>query len=133
VIKKHAGRCLVGVLRRVLGGKPEQVQEQLAKTKTGEQINTAYIERLNATFRAAMTTLTRRGRRLAHQDEVLHRGRYLTGCVYNFCSEHRSLRLRQEQGRKWHHRSPARAAGWTDHVWSIHELLEFRPASPLHG
>jgi len=133
VIKKHSGRCLVEVIRRVLWGKPEQVQEQLARTKTGEKINTSYIERLNATFRAAMTTLTRRGRRLAHQDDVLERGMCLTGCVYNFCSEHRSLRLRQERGPKYLQRTPAMAAGWTDHVWSIRELLGFRPGSALHG
>ena len=133
VIKKHSGRCLVGVVRRVLWGSAEQVQEQLTKTGSGRQINTSYIERLNATFRAAMATLTRRGRRLAHQAEGLEQGLYLTGCVYNFCSEHRSLRLPQEQGKKWRQRTPAMAAGWTDHVWSIHELLAFKPPIPLHG
>jgi transposase-like protein len=133
VIKKHSGRCLKEVVRRVVWGRAEQIQEQLHKTRTGEQINTSYIERLNATFRAAMATLTRRGRRLAHQDERLQRGMYLTGCVYNFCSPHRSLRLQQQQGKKWLLRTPAMAAGWADHVWSIRELLEFCPVSALHG
>ena len=133
VIKKHSGRRLVEVIRRVLWGSAEQVQGQLQKTQTGQQINTSYIERLNATFRAAMAALTRRGRRLLHREEVLESGMYLTGCVYNFCSEHRSLRLRQEQGNKWLLRTPAMAAGWSDHVWSIRELLEFRPFSALHG
>jgi transposase-like protein len=133
VVKKHSGRRLVEVVRRVLWGSQEQIEEQLHKTNTGEQINTSYIERLNATFRAAMAGLTRRGRRLLRQEEVLEKGMYLTGCVYNFCSEHQSLRLRQEQGPKWLQRTPAMAAGWTDHVWSIRELLEFRPAPPLHG
>jgi transposase-like protein len=133
VIKKHSGRHLVEVVRRVLWGKQEQVQQQLARTNTGAQINTSYIERLNATFRAAMATLTRRGRRLVHQEEVLKKGMYLTGCVYNFCSAHRSLRLKQEHGKKWLSRTPAMAAGWTDHVWSIREFLEFRPVSALHG
>ena len=133
VIKKHSGRRLVGVVRRVLWGSAEQVQGQLHETRTGEQINTSYIERLNATFRACMAALTRRGRRLVHQEEMLEKGMYLVGCVYNFCCEHRSLRLRREQGKKWLQRTPAMAAGWTDHVWSIRELLEFRPAPPLHG
>jgi transposase-like protein len=133
VIKKHSGRCLVGVARRVLWGSAEQAQEQLTKTGTGKQINTSYIERLNATFRAAMAALTRRGRRLAHQEEGLEKGMYLTGCVYNFCSGHRSLRLPQAQGKKWLQRTPAMAAGWTDHAWSIHELLSFKPPIPLHG
>jgi len=133
VIKKHAGRRLVDVARRVLWGSAEQINEQIEKTNTGKQINTSYIERLNATFRAAMAALTRRGRRLVRQEEVLEKGMYLTGCVYNFCSSHRSLRLRQEQGPKWLQRTPAMAAGWTDHLWSIRQLLEFRPLPPLHG
>lgn len=133
VIKEHSGRRLIGVVRRVLWGSAEPIDEQLRKTQTGQQINTSYIERLNATFRAAMASLTRRGRRLLRQEEVLEQGMYLTGCVYNFCWEHKSLRLRQEQGPKWLQRTPAMAAGWTDHVWSIRELLEFRPAPALHG
>ncbi|MGL4552867.1 MAG: hypothetical protein ACRC33_16950 [Gemmataceae bacterium] len=99
---------------------------QLAATGTGRQINTSYIERLNATFRACLAGLTRRGRRLVKDEKVLETGMYLVGCVYNFCSEHRSLRVRQAEGKKWRERTPAMAAGWTDRVWSIRELLSFR-------
>jgi transposase-like protein len=133
VIKKHSGRRLLEVIRRVLWGSQQDIDEQLAKTTTGKHINTSYIERINATFRSAMAALTRRGRRLVHQDETLERSMYLTGCVYNFCSAHRSLRLPQKHGKKWLPRTPAMAAGWTDHVWSIRELLEFRPGIALHG
>jgi len=133
VIKQHSGRRLVAVVRRVLWGSTAQVQEQLRQTQTGTKINTAYIERINATFRAAMVALTRRGRRLMHDEDLLEKGMYLVGCVYNFCWPHRSLRLRQEQGKKWQERTPAMAAGWTDHVWSVEELLSFRLPLPLHG
>lgn len=133
VIKRHSGRCLVEVVRRVRWGTAEQIQGQLRQTKTGQQINTSYIERLNATFRAALAALTRRGRRLVHGPAVLEKGMYLVGCVYNLCSAHRSLRLRQEQGKKWQERTPAMAAGWADHVWSIEELLSFKPPMPLHA
>jgi transposase-like protein len=133
VIKRHSGRRLVDVTRRVLWGTLEQILGLLRQTQTGQQINTSYIERLNATFRVAMAALTRRGRRLVRSTAVLENGMYLVGCVYNFCSEHRSLRLRQEKGKKWQQRTPAMAAGWTDHVWSIRELLSFKPPMPLHG
>lgn len=126
VIKSYSGRHLSDVVRRVLWGSTEQVMGQLEKTRTGKQINTSYIERLNATFRASMAALTRRGRRLVKDEEVLEKGMYLVGCVYNFCNEHRSLRVEQKQGKKWLTRTPAMAAGWTDHVWSIRELLSFR-------
>ena len=127
VIKSYSGRRLSDVVRRVLWGSQEQVMGQLEKTKTGKQINTSYIERLNATFRACLAGLTRRGRRLVKDEEVLEKGMYLVGCTYNFCSPHRSLRVEQKQGKKkWLQRTPAMAAGWTDHVWSIRELLSFR-------
>lgn len=133
VIKSYSGRRLKDVCRRVVWGSAETVEQQLQRTDTGKQINTAYIERLNATFRACLTTLVRRGRALAHHEETLEKGMYLVGCVYNFCATHRSLRLRQEQSKKWLQRTPAMAAGWTDHVWSIEELLSFRPPLPFHG
>jgi transposase-like protein len=126
VIKSYSGRRLRDVVRRVLWGSAEQVIGQLEKTKTGRQINTSYIERLNATFRACLAGLTRRGRRLLKDEQVLEKGMYLVGCVYNFCKAHRSLRVAQTQGKKWQQRTPAMAAGWTDHVWSIRELLSFR-------
>jgi transposase-like protein len=126
VIKSYSGRHLSGVVRRVLWGSEEQVMGQLQKTKTGKQINTSYIERLNATFRACLAGLTRRGRRLVKDEEVLEKGMYLVGCTYNFCKAHHSLRVEQKQGKKWLQRTPAMAAGWTNHVWSIRELLSFR-------
>jgi hypothetical protein len=133
VIKKCSGRRLKEVVRRVVWGSLKKIQEQLHKTGTGKQINTSYIERLNATFRSGLAWLTRRGRRLVHRQETLEKGMYLVGCVYNFCKAHRSLRLRQEQGKKWRQRTPAMAAGWTDHVWSVQELLSFRPRLLLHA
>jgi transposase-like protein len=133
VIKKHSGRKLVEVIRRVLWGRPKQIHKQLHQTKTGQQINTAYIERLNATFRACLATLTRRGRRLVHEEAGLEKGMYLVGCVYNFCTVHRSLRVEQQAGKKWQQRTPAMAAGWADHVWSVPELLAFKPPMLIHG
>src|SRR5262249_28909919 len=132
VIKRCSGRRLREVVRRVVWGSVEQIQGQLHQTQTGQQINTSYIERLNARFRSCLAGLTRRGRRLAHRQETLEKGMYLVGCVYNFCKGHRSLRQAQAQGKKWQERTPAMAAGWTDHVWSVQELLSFRVLQPLH-
>jgi hypothetical protein len=126
VVKSYSGRRPSDVVRRVVWGRLEQVMAQLARTATGEQINTSYIERLNATFRSMLAGLTRRGRRQVKDEGSLSGGMYLVGCVYNFCSVPRSLRQRQERGNKWLQRTPAMAAGWTDRVWSIRELLSFR-------
>ncbi len=130
VVKRRVGPCLKEVVRRVVWGTLEQVMGQLAGTKTGEVINTSYIERLNATFRACLAGLTRRGRRQVRDEGVLERGMFLVGCVYNLCTEHRSLRVRQAEGKKWLERTPAMAAGWAGRAWSIRDLLTFRV---LHG
>jgi hypothetical protein len=43
---------------------------------------------------------------------------------YNFCWAVRTLRERGPDG-KWQPRTPAMAAGLTDHVWSLREWLTF--------
>jgi transposase-like protein len=134
VVKKHSGRRLVEVVRRVIWGSAGRIGRVLKRTGTGRQINTSYIERINATFRSRLASLVRRGRGLAHKVETLALGMYLVGCVYNFCTEHRSLRLPAANGKtKWLGRTPAMAAHWTDHLWSVRELLAFRPPMLFHG
>ena len=125
VIKHHAGRCLVGITRRVVRGTAEAITAVLAATGTGTAINTAYIERLNATFRGSLSPLARRGRAIARGAGALTAGMYLVGCVYNFCWAHDSLRVGGDPGlgRKWQERTPAMAAGLTDHCWTMREWL----------
>jgi hypothetical protein len=128
VIKRYRGRRVAGVVRRVVRGSAAAIGEVLRRTGTGTGINTAYIERLNATFRASLTGLVRRGRALLHQEERMQAGVYLVGCAYNFCWEHDSLRITGPPGagRKWRGRTPAMTAGLTDHVWTLAELLAWR-------
>jgi hypothetical protein len=97
----------------------------LAATSTGTGINTAYIERLNATFRASLAPLVRRGRAIAHTEAVLTAGMWLVGCAYNFCWLHDSLCVAAPRGAswKWQERTPAMAAGLVDHRWTMRELL----------
>jgi transposase-like protein len=130
VIKRYSGRRLTGVVRRVVQGSTAAVAAVLARTGTGTGVNTSYIERLNATFRASLTGLVRRGRALWRQEGRLQAGMYLVGCAYNFCWGHDSLRVAAPAGagRKWVGRTPAMAAGLTDRVWSLEELLGWRVA-----
>jgi len=126
VVKSHQGRRLADVTRRVVVGTEEAVARAIAATRGGTAINTAYIERLNATFRAHLSPLVRRGRGLAHGTALIEGGMWLVGCAYNFCWTHESLRLRAIGGRKWQERTPAMAAGLTDHRWTREELLRYR-------
>jgi len=83
----------------------------LIQTTQGKaMINTAFIERLNATFRQRIHSFTRRTRTLAQRAETLAAGLYIVGCFYNFCDFHHSLRLKLSVGSFGHHwvqRTPA--------------------------
>jgi hypothetical protein len=133
VVKQYARRHVVSVVHRVVRGTAEAITTALKATRTGTGINTAYIERLNATFRSGLAALSRRGRAIAHTEAVLTAGMYLVGCAYNFCWAHDSLRLRASDGAgpKWQQRTPAMAAGLTDHPWTMSELLTHPIPLPL--
>src|SRR5215210_1245591 len=132
VIKHSAKRHVVGVTRRVLQGTLAGIEAALTATATGTVINTAYIERLNATFRAHLAPLTRRGRAIARTEAALTAGMWLVGTAYNFRWPHDSLRRLAAPGapRKWPLCTPAMAAGLADHPWTIGELLQFQVPSP---
>jgi hypothetical protein len=125
VIKRHSGRRLVDVTRGAVLGTAEAIADVLSATGTGTGINTSYIERLNATSRGAMCPLVRRGRAIARGEGVLTGWMYLVGCASNFCWEHDRLRIAAPAGAgpRWRERTPAMAAGLTDHPWTRHELL----------
>jgi IS1 family transposase len=85
VLKRYQRRRVVGVERRLARGSWSLLGRLLDRTQGGGVLNTAYIERLNATFRARLAVLVRRSRGLARQHRRLHAGMYLIGTVYNFC------------------------------------------------
>ena len=95
-------------------------------------INTAYIERLNATFRSRLAPLVRRGRAIARTEARLTAGMWLVGCADTCCWSHDSLRLDAPAGtgRRWQERTPAMAAGLTDHPWTMGDLLHYRVPLP---
>ena len=125
VVKQYAGKRVVGVTRRLRQGSSALAERLLAQTPGCQVLNTAYMERLNGTFRARLAPLARRTHHLVHRKEVLHAGMYLVGALYNFCTLHASLTLGDGQ-----QRTPAMAAGITDHCWSVRELLWHRVPPP---
>jgi transposase-like protein len=132
VVKQYAQRRVVSVRQRVVEGTAAGIGAVLTATGTGHGIHTAYIERVNATMRSALAPLVRRGRAIAHKVDTLQAGMYLVGCTYNFCWAHASLRqvAPAGNGRKWQERTPAMAAGLTDHPWSLQELLRYQVRLP---
>jgi IS1 family transposase len=120
--------------RRIYYGTTEFMVQQLFGSQGGILPNTAFIERLNATFRQRLAPLVRRCRHAAARLDTLHTSLYLLGTAYNFCTPHQALRrpnFDSPNSPRWLAQTPAMAAGITDHVWSIAELLSFRVAPPL--
>lgn len=140
VVKQYAGRHghVSDVVRRIVLGTETQVKTLLQITQGGGVINTAYIERINATFRVRLAGLVRRGRCLVHHTSTLQTGVYLVGTVYNFCTNYDTLRVRVPlylgwaERRHWVLRTPAMAAGITDHCWTVQELPGYH-VPPSHG
>jgi IS1 family transposase len=133
VIKTVRRRRLVRVSHRVVFGTFEAVQEVLAAC--GWQINTAFIERLNLSFRQHVAAVGRRVTTLCKGEQGLHQQLALYHTYYNFCLPHASLRQPWPQplptnglgsAKRWQARTPAMAAGLTDHVWTLREVLCFR-------
>ena len=88
VVKRYVQRRVVSVERRVVRGTEAAIAAVLAATHSGTGINTAYIERLNATFRASLAPLVRRGApsptpRRPDRGDVAGRGVRITsaGCM----------------------------------------------------
>src|SRR5215813_7342764 len=118
VVKRYERRRLVATERRMVDGTPARVETVRRRSPGDGVINTAYIARLNATFRERLAPLARWCRALARHTRTLHEGMFLVGTVYNFCTPHVSLSHTRKT-------TPAMAAGITDHSWTMHELLAF--------
>lgn len=132
-VVKQRTKDAFSITRQIVQGEIDLVEQLLQLTQGGGVINTAYIERLNATFRQCLAPLARRSRALARAPETVEWGMYLVGCIYNFCTCHHSLRLPiylPANQTHWVKRTPAIAAGLTDHRWSVHELLTFKIPIP---
>ena len=133
VVKTVRRRRLVRVRHRVVFGTLEAAQQVLAAC--GWQINTAFIERLNLSIRQHVAAVGRRVTTLCKGEDGLHQQLALYHMYYNFCLPHASLRVPLPQplptngtgsAKQWRPQTPAMAAGLTDHVWTLREVLLFR-------
>src|SRR6266436_7127661 len=133
VVKTVRRRRLVDVKHRVVFGTLEAVNHVLAPR--GWQINTAFVERINLSIRQHVAAVGRRVSTLCKGEDGLRQQLSLYHVYSNFCLPHASLRqslLPPEpthgsgSAKRWQPRTPAMAAGLTDHVWTLREVLLFR-------
>jgi hypothetical protein len=133
VVKTVRRRRLVDVKHRVIFGTLGAVQQGLAAH--GWQINTAFIERLNLTIRQPVAAVGRRVSTLCKGEDGVRQQLTLYHVYSNFCLPHASVRQPLPQplpthgtgsAKCWQAQTPAMAAGLTDHVWTLREVLLFR-------
>ena len=133
VVKTYRRRRLPGVSHRVVFGTPGEIKQVLVPK--GWHINTAFIERLNLSIRHHVAAVGRRVMTLCKSEAGLRHQLHLYRTYYNFCLPHASLRLPLPQpqptkgmgsAKRWRPCTPAMAAGLTDHVWTLREILLFR-------
>jgi hypothetical protein len=78
-----------------------------------ERICTSIVERSNLSTRMSVRRFTRLTNAFSKKWENHWAAVACWFCFYNFCRVHKSLRM-----------TPAMAAGISDHIWSVRELLE---------
>ena len=119
VVKKREGSKLVRVTTKVVYGEPEMVKNVLGE-------HTAYVERTNLTSRQMNGRLVRKTLSFSKELHFLKAASALEDALYNFTRPLKTLRVKQEDhfiSARWQQRTPAMAAGLTDHIWTVKQLL----------
>src|SRR5215475_1063838 len=133
VVQSYRRRRIVGVKHQVVFGTRLAIEAVLARWSW--TINTAFVERLNLDIRQRVAAIGRRVNTLCQGEAGLRDQLTLFQVYYNFVVPHASLRQPLRLPQRTNGRgsakvgqpcTPAMAAGLTDHVWSLTEVLFYR-------
>jgi IS1 family transposase len=131
VDEAFAGDVDYAMLQKLYGPSPEPKGRYSPPVCTGaipvpvlgdpdpKHVSTSFIERQNLTMRMQMRRMTRLTNAFSRKVENHRHAMALHFMAYNFCRAHGTLTKRADGV----HTSPAMAAGLTDHVWKIEELV----------
>lgn len=115
---------VVEVDLRLVFGTEKALEAALENSTVSKRVNIAFIERYNGTDRHFNARKARKTYAFSKKVEDHGHQSWLSICYYNFCWDHRSLRIKHESG-NYLHRSPAMAANITDHIWTMEELVTY--------
>ena len=87
------------------------------------QVSTSIVERKNLSIRMGVRRMTRLTNAFSKKWENHEYHLALWFLYYNFCRPHMTL-SKGKRGQRGTPTTPAMAAGFADHVWSLAELLE---------
>jgi hypothetical protein len=124
VHKTRAKNRVVKVEQRLIFGTLLALAAALVASTVSAIVNTVFVERYNGTDRNRNARKARKTYCFSKDWAVHEAVSYFTIYSYNFCWSVRTLREKDENG-KWQPRTPAMAAGLTDHPWSLTEWLRF--------
>jgi IS1 family transposase len=133
VVQSYRRRRIVGVKHRVVFGTQLAIEQVLATC--GWTINTAFVERLNLDIRQCVAAIGRRVNTLCQGEAGVRDQLALFQTYHNFVLPHASVRQPlpvpevtngHGSAKLWQPCTPAMAAGLTDHVWTLKEVLMFR-------
>jgi len=122
VVKKRKNGRVVGTYLRLIYGDREEVLRLLGSS-------TAYVERTHLTSRHFNSLMVRKTLGYSKIVEMHRATAAWEDIVYNSVRRLKTLRLEvfNDPMRRWLPRTPAMAAGLTDHVWTVKELLTTLP------
>lgn len=114
--RRYSPPVCTGAIKKWVMGEPDM-----------EKVSTSYVERSNFTMRMQMRRFTRLTNAFSKKAENHAHAVSLHFMFYNYCRPHMTL-TKAAKGIKT---TPAMAAGLTDHVWTVEEILELMSPARL--
>ena len=105
-------------------GTPFAVPVALASSRVSRRADASFVGRHNGTDRGRCGRKGRKSYQFSKSRDVHVAATRFGHFSYNFCRPVRTLRVKGDDGR-YRARTPAMAAGLTDHVWSVAEWITF--------
>ena len=122
--ERKRGR-VVSVDTKQVYGTDSGLEAALESSSVSNAVNTSFVERQNGTDRHLNARKARKTLAFSKDCEYHVCHSWLCVAYYNFCWDHRSLRVRVRD-REYDHRSPMMALGVTEHIWSIEEMATYQ-------
>lgn len=124
VVKHYRKGHVVSIATKVIFGKVQEVKRLLEAFPVSKAFKISFTERNNLTLRQHSWGLARKSNGFSKDIKRLEAHLYLTLGYHHSVKEHFGLRQESKDTRgKWVQRTPAMAAGITDHIWTTTELL----------
>ena len=123
VVKQYKRNRLEKISRKIIFGDPQKVEQILRSSSVSNSINTSFVERGNGTIRHVDSRCSRKTLRFSKCKDNHINQLKLSFAYYHLCRPHKSL----TKGNDGVPTTPFMAANLTDHVWTMGELLRYRP------